>query len=195
LLDCPVCRRDLNPFIHQSTHPPIHFPLMSGQAQITSVEAIAAFRADLVVYLAQVKPLLDEVASEVMHTRSWLQDDRRRFWQQELRVRGRRLEEAKQELFNASISRMGEAKSFQQMAVQRAQREVQAAEEKLTILRKWDHELDDRSAPLVKQMEQLHGFLGVEMAKAVAYLDQALKALDAYQSVAPRPAEKTQEPK
>ncbi len=168
---------------------------MSTQAQITSVEAIESFRADLVVYLAQVRPVLDEVASEVLHTRSWLGDDRRRHWQQELRVRSRRLEDARQELFNASISQMGEAKSFQQMAVQRAQREVRAAEDKLAVIKKWDRELDDRSAPLVKQMEQLHGFLGVEMARAVAYLDQALKALDAYKNVAPRPAEKTEAPK
>ena len=166
---------------------------MAGQAQITSVEAIAAFRADLVVYLAQMKPVLDEVTSEVLHTRSWLQDDRRRFWQQELRKHTRRLEEARQELFNASISQMGDAKSFQQMAVQRAQREVRVVEDKLVVIKKWERELDDRSAPLVKQMEQLHGFLGVEMAKAVAYLDQALKALDAYQSVAPPRPESTGE--
>ena len=163
------------------------------QAQITSVEAIESFRAELVVYLAQIKPVLDEVTSEVLHTRSWLQDDRRRFWEQELRVRNRRLEEAKQELFNASISRMNEAKSFQQMAVQRAQRDLRAVEDKLAVIKKWDRELDDRSAPLVKQMEQLHGFLGVEMAKAVAYLDLALKALEAYKSVAPSRAEKTGE--
>ena len=166
---------------------------MSGQAQVTSVEAIESFRAELVVYLAQMKPALDEVTSEVQHTRSWLEDDRRRFWQQELRMRGRRLEDAKQELFNASMSLMGEAKSFQQMAVQRAQRDVQAVEDKLVVIKKWGRELDDRSAPLVKQMEQLHGFLGVEMAKAVAYLDQALKALDAYQSVAPPRPESTGE--
>ena len=107
-----------------------------------------------------MRPVLDEVDERGVHTRSWLQDDRRRFWQQELRVRGRRLEEAKQELFNASISQMSDAKGFQQMAVQRAQRDVRAVEDKLAVIKKWDRELDDRSAPLVKQMEQLHGFLG-----------------------------------
>ncbi len=137
------------------------------------------------MYLAAVKPVLDEVTSEVLHTRSWLEDDRKRFWQQEMRVRGRKLEDAKQELFNASLSTFGEATSFQQMAVQRTQRAVREVEEKMSVLKKWDRELDNRSAPLVKQMEQLHGFLDVEMVKAVAYLDQVLAALAAYQSVAP----------
>jgi len=159
---------------------------MSQQAQITSVEAIAAFRAQLVVYLAQMQPILDEVTSEVVRTRGWLENDRRQFWQQEYRKCSRKLEDAKQELFTVTMSKMGEATSFHKLAVQRAQRDLRVVEEKLAVLKKWDHELENRTGPLVKQMEQLHGFLGVEMDRAVAYLDQALRALDAYRSVAPQ---------
>jgi hypothetical protein len=159
------------------------------KAQVTSVEALSAFRSALVVYLAQMRPVLDEISSEVLRTRSWLEDDRRRHWLQEMRGRSRRLEDAKQELFTATLSRMGDTASFQQMAVQRAQREVRAAEEKLAVLKKWDRDLDHQTAPLVKQMEQLHGFLSVEMERAVAYLDQAIRTLEAYRDVAPqRPA-------
>jgi hypothetical protein len=167
---------------------------MAEQAQITSVEAIEAFRAQLVVYLAQMRPVLDEVTSEVVRTQSWLEDDRRRFWQQEFRVRSRKLEDARQELFTASMSKMGEGTSFQQMAVQRAQRDLRLVEEKLVILKKWDRELENKTSPLVKQMEQLHAFLGVEMQKAVAYLDQVIRALDAYRSVAPQRAQSSGEP-
>ena len=35
----------------------------------------------------------------------------------------------------------------------------------------------------MKQVDQLHGFLLTDMTKAVAHLDQVLKALDAYASV------------
>jgi hypothetical protein len=65
---------------------------------------------------------------------------------------------------------------------------MRAVEEKLTVLKRWDRDLDNRTSPLVKQMEQLHGFLTVEMERAVAYLDQAIRALEAYRSVAPQPA-------
>jgi hypothetical protein len=70
-----------------------------------------------------------------------------------------------------------------QMAVQRTQRAVHEAEAKLKLLKRWDNELDNRAAPLMKQIEQLHGFLASDMARAVAYLDQTLKALDAYRNV------------
>jgi len=57
---------------------------------------------------------------------------------------------------------------------------VQEVEDRMKSLKKWDRELEHRAAPLMKQMEQLQGFLATDMAHAVAYLDQALKALDAY---------------
>jgi len=158
---------------------------MSQQANITSVEAIEAFRAQLVIYLAQMRPVLDEISSEVLRTRSWLEDDRRRYWLQEMRSKSRKLEDAKQELFTASLSKMGETTSFQQMAVQKAQRDMRVVEDKMAVLKKWDRDLDNKTSPLVKQMEQLHGFLSVEMERAVAYLDQAIRALDAYRSVTP----------
>jgi hypothetical protein len=158
---------------------------MPGQAHITSVEAIEAFRSQLVVYLGQMRPVLDEITGEILRTRAWVEDDRGRYWQHELRLRSRKLEDARQELFTATMSRMGEAASFQQMAVQRAQRDMRAVEEKLAVLKRWNRDLENKTAPLVKQMEQLHGFLTVEMDKAVAYLDQALAALAAYQSVSP----------
>jgi hypothetical protein len=117
-----------------------------------------------------------------------MEDDRQRYWQQEMRKCSRKLEDAKQELFTATLSKLGEATSLQQMAVQRAQRQMRAVEEKMSVLKKWDRDLDNRTSPLVKQMEQLHGFLSVEMERAVAYLDQTIRALEAYRSVAPQPS-------
>ena len=168
---------------------------MSTQAKITSVEAIQAFRSQLVVYLSQMRPALDEITGEVLRTRSWLEDDRKRHWLQEMRRRSRKLEDAKQELFTASLSKMGDVASFQQMAVQRAQVAMREVEAKLGVIKKWDRDLDNKSSPLVKQMEQLQGFLTVEMQRAVAYLDQALTALATYQDVMPQSAPNTGEPK
>ena len=158
---------------------------MAQQAQITSVEAIESFRASLVVYLSQMRPLLDEISREAVQTRLWVQNDRRRFWELELRRRLRKLEEARQELFNAKLSILQEPSSLHYMAVQRAQRAVAEAEAKLSVIKKWNLELEDRAAPLTKQVEQLHGFLIMDMGRAVAYLDQVLDALAAYRGVTP----------
>ena len=157
---------------------------MADQAQITSVEAIESFRASLILFLSKVRPVLEEVSDEVMRLQAWLQNDQRRFWQSEMRKRGLKLEEAKQELFNAALSHLQEATALQHMAVQRAQRAVRDAEDKLDTVKKWEKSLEDRTAPMVKQVEEFHGFLIIEMGKAITQLVQIAKTLDAYAKVA-----------
>jgi len=165
---------------------------MADNARISSVESVEAFRAKLIVFLDQVRPVLEEVGGEMSRTQSWLQNDQRRFWEMELRKRQRKLEEAKQELFNATLSQFQTgAAAFSQMAVQRAERAVREAEAKMGVLKKWDSELENRTAPAAKQIEQLHGFLATDMKRAVAYLDQMLKTLDAYRNVSVSRSEKS----
>jgi hypothetical protein len=153
---------------------------MAGQAKITSVEAIELFRAALVVFTSQARPALEEVSSDVMRSRLWLQNDQRRFWENELRQRNKKLVQAQQELFTARLSDFQESTSLHQMTVRRAQQAVHGAEEKLKSLKKWDRELDNRAAPLLKEVEQLHSYLTGEMPKAIAYLTQVVRTLDAY---------------
>jgi hypothetical protein len=153
---------------------------MAAQAQVTSVEAIESFRASLIVFLSKVRPTLEEVSDEVMRLQFWLQNDQRRHWESELRKRGLKLEEAKRELFNTALSHLQEATALQHLAVQRAQHAVQDAEEKLDTVKKWERGLEDRTAPLVKQLEEFQGFLTVEMGRAVTQLVQTIKALEAY---------------
>jgi len=153
---------------------------MAGHAQVTSVEAIESFRASLIVFLSKVRPTLEEVSDEVMRMQFWLQNDQRRHWEIELRKSGLKLEEAKREMFNTSLSHLQEATALQHMAVQRAQRAVRDAEEKLDTLKKWERGLEDRTAPMVKQLEEFQGFLTVEMGKAVTQLVQIVSTLEAY---------------
>jgi hypothetical protein len=153
---------------------------MAGQAQITSVEAIEAFRADLIVFISQARPALEEVSSEVQRTRLWLENEQRRFWENELRVRGNKLEQAQSELMTARLSDFQDSTSLQQMAVRRARQAVEQAEGKLKAMKKWNRDLETRAAPLLKEVEQLQSYLTAEMPKAVAHLGQIEKALDAY---------------
>ncbi len=143
---------------------------MAQPAKITSIEAIAAFRTSLILYLSKVRPALEEVSTEVARTRSWLQNDQRRHWENELRRRRRRLEEAQAELFNAKISLTQKSTQLPHMLVQRTKQAVEEAEDKLKVLKRWEAEMENRTDPLTKQVEQLHGFMTTDMARAAAQL-------------------------
>ena len=76
----------------------------------------------------------------------------------------------------------------EQNAVLRAKRALTEAEEKLKKIKRWMIEFDHLAGPMVKQLEQLRTMLGNDMPKAVLYLAQALKTLDAYANIIPTAA-------
>jgi hypothetical protein len=162
---------------------------MPEAANITSLDALTAFRATMIVYLTKTRPLLEEISSEMVRMRQWLDEDQRRHWEQQFRQRSRKLEEARAELFSAVLSKLQEATSLQQMAVQRAERAVREAEGKLNMLRKWSRELEPKSSPLIKQAEQLQNYLSGDMPKAIAQLDNFIQVLEAYANIKREPSE------
>lgn len=172
-----------NPKIHSSNQ--LFFLTMPGQAQITSVEALERFRSDLIVFLTQIKPVVDEVGGEVVRMKFWLENDQRPVLENQARQRRRRLEEAQAEVFNARLSKLQDSSALQQMAAQKARRAVEETEQKLGAVKKWDRDLENRTDPFVKQVAQLQGFLANDMARAVAYLTQIIQSLEAYRDVAP----------
>src|SRR5512136_1743231 len=158
---------------------------MPDRAHVTSVDALESFRASLIVYLGKARSTLEEVSSDVQQMRSWLENDQRLHWEQELRRRSRDLQEARQALFSSRLSQLREASAAEQMAVQRAKRALDEADGKLRVVKQWNRVFDNRADPLVKQMEKLHTVLAHDMVQAVAFLAQAIRTLDAYAEVAP----------
>jgi len=158
---------------------------MAEQSHVTSVDAIDAFRADLILYLNKARPTVEEVSGEINRMRQWLDTDQRQHWDQEIRLLGRRLEEAQQELFTAKLSQLQNATAVQAMTVQRLRRQLRGAEEKQHVTKRWSRELEDRTDPLAKEVDGLHTFLTIDMVRAAAHLDQVVKALQAYAAAGP----------
>jgi chromosome segregation ATPase len=127
---------------------------------------------------------LDEVNSDVVRTRVWLESDRRVYWEKQARRCALKLEEAKQSVFSAEMSNLRESTAAERMAVTKAQRELTQAETKLAEVKKWNMDFDSRMAPLVKQLERLQSFLANGLPQAAAYLGQAIKTLDEYANIA-----------
>ena len=156
---------------------------MPDQARVTSLEALQTFRSNLIVYLSQARPLLEEVSAGVLRTHLWLENEQRTHWENQIRRRLKELQQTQQALFSAKLGSFSHEMSAEQLAVHRAKRSLEESETKLKILKKWDREYDGRSQPLVKQMEKLHTVLSQDMVQAVAYLTQAISTLAAYAEV------------
>ena len=158
---------------------------MAERAQVTSLETLDTFRSQLIVYLSQARPALEEVSAEVLRTRMWLENDQRTHWENELRRRSKTLEQAQQALFSSRLGALRRETAVEQLAVHRAKRAVDEADAKLRVLKKWCREFDARAQPLLKQTEKLHTVFTNDMVKALTFLTQAINTLSAYAETKP----------
>ena len=153
---------------------------MPEQARITSVEAVQAFRTDLLVYLEKARSVVEEVGEEVTRTRAWLQDGRGSHWAQQIRRRTLALEQAQAELFSARLGNDRQNLQLQQMAVRRAQLALEEAEAKVKAIKQWLREYPAQVEPLARHAEMLRHTLVSDMGKAAQSLAQTVEALHAY---------------
>ena len=123
---------------------------MAERAHVSSVDALEAFRATLVIYLSKARPALEEVSSDILRTRMWLQNDQRMHWETQVRRRTKELEQAQQAVSSARMSDFRQNISTEQLAMQRARRALDEAEAKLKRLKWWNREFDSRVQPLAK---------------------------------------------
>jgi len=155
---------------------------MAEQANVTSVEALEAFRAVLINYLEKAGQALDEVSEEVSRTRIWVQQTQPVFWDHEIHRRKRILEDAQQRLFSAELSSMRETSSGEQREVHRAREAYREAEAQAQKVKQWSRGFDSQVEVAAKKVDSLRTVITYEMPKAVAFLTQAIRALDAYNS-------------
>lgn len=157
---------------------------MPEEARITSVEAVEAFRADLLVYLDKARNVVDEVGEEVVRTRAWLQDDRARHWAQQVKRRTIELQERQQELFAAQLGKRQNIQG-ELVAVRRAKQSLEEAEGKVKAVKLWLRDYPVEIEPLARHADLLRHALVSDMGKAVVLLSQTIEALHAYAAVKP----------
>jgi predicted S18 family serine protease len=161
---------------------------MPERAQVHSTDALESFRSHLIVYINQARPALEEAAAEVLRVRSWLENEQRGYWENQIRKRSKALEQAQQALFSARLGLLRRETAAEQMAFQRAKKALEQAEDKLRAVKKWAREFDSRVQPLLKQTDKLHTVFSNDLVKAVASLTQTINTLAAYAEISASPA-------
>lgn len=153
---------------------------MAEQASVSSIEALESFRGSLIRYIEKAKRALDDVNGEVRRTRTWLDTDRRIYWERQVKLREKKLAQADQELYSAGLSPLKETNSFQKMAVMKARRQLAEARGRLAVVKKWRQAFDTTVETRSRRLESLDFRIARQLPKAVVFLGEAIKALEAY---------------
>ena len=154
---------------------------MSDKAHLSSAEALEVFRTRLIRYLEKATLVVDEAGGEVRRVRVWLRE-RKKFWERQLRLRSRALEEAQHEAFGARLSPFKQSSEARQMAVRRAKISLRQAEEKLRLTKLWNRRYEDEAEALGREVEKLRTVLIQDIKKGSAGLERILRSLDGYWS-------------
>ena len=153
---------------------------MSEQAKVSSIDALEAFRADLIQYTDKARVALEDAEGQARRMRTWLDVDRSGHWTRQMKQRTHRLDQAEAELYNVNLTSPRDSHVVQKMAVARAKRDIEEAEEKLRKLKHWRQIFDNRVTPLLRQMDPMLFIVGQHLPKGVHALTEMIKTLQAY---------------
>lgn len=154
---------------------------MPDKAHLSSAEALEVFRTRLIRYLEKATLAVDEASGEVRRMRVWLQE-REKFWNRQLRLRSRALEEAQHEAFGARLSPFQRSSQARQTAVRRAKISLRQAEEKLRLTKLWIRRYEGEAEALGREVEKLRTVLIQNIKKGSVGLERILRSLDGYWS-------------
>ena len=164
---------------------------MSNQARISSIDALEAFRAELINYTEKARVALEDMTGEARRTRTWLDVDRTQHWGGQIKKLTKLLHQAEEELYSANLTNPRASNAMQKMAVARVRHKLDEAEAKMLVVKRWRQVYDNRTSPLLRQLEPMFFRVGQQLPKAVHSLGESIKALQAYAEPArqaPRPA-------
>ena len=138
--------------------------------------------------IGKTRQTLDTVQDAVKRTRGWLQTEQPAYWAGQIRMRQKKLDQVQQELMSARMSEFVENPAAQQMAVRKARAALEEAQAKAERTKAWGRDFDRTIDPLARKVDSLRDFIDGDLAKAVAYLVEMQKILQAYNETPAAPA-------
>ena len=155
---------------------------MSEAARVTSIPALADFRAALVAFADETKDALAAVEMEIRRTFDWL-GAQLQAWKQEVRLAEDAVFEAQQELARRKLMRVGGRPldcTDQEKALRRAQGRLEHAEDQRDRTQKWLRDLPTDVTEYEGRGRQLQALVEGDLPRACALLEHMIAALEAY---------------
>jgi|SRR6516164_6626475 hypothetical protein len=169
---------------------------MSNGARVLSIDALVELRDSLQRFGEKAGRALEGARNEVRRSIDGL-EQRQQFWQQETRRREEAVARAKSELATRQWGHRGgggPGTTDQEIALARARRRLEEAEEKVKACRRWLHQLPLDVSDFEGPANALTNFLDHEMKRAIVLLQNKVDSLEAYARLAAPSAPSTAPP-
>lgn len=163
---------------------------MSQHARVSSVAQLRYFRASLSTFSATAAGTLDEVATDIQRTLTWLTDDRKRYWNTQVRVCTEQFVRAKsllkrKQIFDRALAGATSSCIDEKKALKAAEEKLQEAQRKLARTNSWIQRIEKELSDYKAAVAGLTGAVDSDIPNAKARLDKMVDSLEAYIAVAP----------
>jgi hypothetical protein len=163
---------------------------MASSAHVTSIDALAAFKADLARFGSDASNALAGLNVQIRRAFEWL-EGKLKEWQHQVGRRQELVTRAKVELIQQEYGHgegRGPGYTEKKLALQKAQTRLREAEAKVAACQHWVNALPQEVIECDGPARQLAGVLESDMRQALGLLEQKVRALEAYIALTPTAA-------
>jgi hypothetical protein len=157
---------------------------MGRFAKVSSIDALPRLAAALQKFRGEGVSALDDLEAELRRGLEWIHHERKDYWTRELRRAQDALNQARIQLQQAQTLRRVADRTpscmDEKRAVERARRRVETAQRKLAAVHHWIIALDRAADDFRRSRSQFATWLDIDLAQAVAALNQMSETLVTY---------------
>ena len=156
---------------------------MSNRANITSIDAVLQTSLALQQFAARVSDALTDLRLESRRAVDWIENDRTRYWPQEVRKASDAVGEALINLERCEMSISPDDKRpcyEEKKALQLAKRRLRTSEEKVRIVKAWRIKINQETDEFEGRLAVMAHYLESQIPRAVAALKRMSAALEKY---------------
>lgn len=157
--------------------------VMNQSANVTSIDAIRAFREALVKFEANARDAVTSLELEIRRAVNWIEVDRRRYWPAQVKQASEGLSQARNALERCQLKYGSEEAPScyeQKKDYERAKRRLRYCEEQVRNVKRWTQVIRHEMTQFNGQMAQMTLCVDSDLPRAIAAIANMLNALERY---------------
>lgn len=161
---------------------------MSTQADIKSTDTLAFVKTALAAFTHETGQALSEIEIQSQRAVDWVTVDQASHWKAEVRRASDQVNKAIKDLEHCrAFKKVGDNQPScieEKKALEKARRRLEYTEQKAELVRRWTPILQQEFREACVRLVRFREVIDLDCPKAMARLDQMLRALDAYRTTA-----------
>ncbi len=159
---------------------------MSTQADVKSTDTLAFVKTALAAFAHETSQGLSEIEIQSQRAVDWITVDQAAYWKAEVRRAADQVNKAIKDLEHCrAFKKVGENQPScieEKKALEKARRRLEYTEQKAELVRRWTPMVQQQFRETCVRLVRFREVIDLDCPKAMARLDQMLRALDAYTS-------------